>query len=240
MTLITQFQTVRRQVAESALRVGRNPESVKIVGVSKRQPNEKLVAAVLEGLREIGENRVQEAREKRPIVEKLLEKAGFDISQLRWHMVGRLQSNKAVVAAGLFDVIQSVENIKIASRLSRTALELGKSLEVFIEVNTSGEESKAGVHPDGVIGLVGEIKSLTGIKLNGMMTIGPLTEDRDQIRASFDRLRETLDRTEMEFPSLTADWELSMGMSGDFSEAIAAGATIVRIGTAIFGSRITV
>ncbi len=236
----TQFETVRRQVAEAALRVGRNPESVRVVGISKRQPNNKLGAAVLDGLREIGENRVQEAREKRPIVEGMLEEAGFDISQLKWHMVGRLQSNKAATAAGLFDVIQSVENVKVADRLSRTALELGKSLEVFIEVNTSGEESKAGVHPDGVIDLIGEIKSLPGIKLNGLMTIGPLTEDRDRIRASFDRLKETLDRLEIEFPSLTAGWDLSMGMSGDFEEAIAAGATIVRIGTAIFGPRTTV
>ncbi|NQT34800.1 YggS family pyridoxal phosphate-dependent enzyme [bacterium] len=236
----TQFETVCRQIAESALRVGRNPESVRIVGVSKRQPNDKLVTAVLDGLREIGENRVQEASEKRPIVEKLLEEVGFDISQLKWHMVGRLQSNKAATAAGLFDVIQSVENVKIANRLSRTAAELGKSLEVFIEVNTSGEASKAGVHPDSIIDLIGEIKSLPGIKLNGLMTLGPLTEDRDRIRASFDRLKETLDGIEVEFPSLTAGWDLSMGMSGDFSEAIAAGATIVRIGTAIFGPRTTI
>ncbi len=239
-TLNTQFEIVRRQVAGAPLRGGRPPASVRVVGVSKRQPSEKLAAAVLEGLREIGENRVQEAREKRPIVEKLLEEAGFDISQLKWHMVGRIQSNKAATAAGLFDVIQSVENVKVANRLSRSAEELGKSLEVFIEVNTSGEESKAGVHPDGVIDLIGEIKSLPGIKLNGLMTIGPLTEDRDRIRASFDRLRETLDRIEVEVPSLTAGWEVSLGMSGDFKEAIAAGATIVRIGTAIFGLRTSI
>ena len=234
----TRFTSVRDQVTNAALQSGRDPESVKLVGVSKRQLVDRIVSAVMEGLREIGENRIQEAYEKRPIVEKQLAEEKFDISCLRWHMVGRLQSNKAAKAAALFDVIQSVENVKVAGKLSRTAVDLGKSLEVFIEVNTSGETTKGGVTPDGLIDLAEEIHTLQGIKLNGLMTIGPLTDDRDRIRTAFDSLRSLIGEIERTYPGMTEGWELSMGMSDDFPIAVAAGSTMVRIGTAIFGQRL--
>ena len=152
-------------------------------------------------------------------------------------MVGRLQSNKAAKAAALFDVIQSVENVKVAKKLASAATDLGKSLEVFIEVNTSGETAKGGVTPDGLMNLIGAIKTLPGIALNGLMTIGPLTDDRNRIKAAFDSLRELRDKTEEANVRLTTGWELSMGMSHDFHIAVATGSTMVRIGTAIFGPR---
>lgn len=235
--MTTHFSAVRDQITDAALKAERDPGTIKLVGVSKRQPIERIVSAVMEGLRYIGENRVQEAQEKRPLVEQQLARAGFDISYLRWHMVGRLQSNKAAKAAALFDVIQSVENVKVAKKLASAATDLGKSLEVFIEVNTSGETAKGGVTPDGLMNLIGAIKTLPGIALNGLMTIGPLTDDRNRIKAAFDSLRELRDKTEEANVRLTTGWELSMGMSDDFHIAVATGSTMVRIGTAIFGPR---
>lgn len=231
------FTVVLEQVADAAVRVGRDPGSIRIVGVAKRQPNERIVSAVLQGLEEIGENRLQEAMQKRPVVEGLLKKADFNPARLKWHMVGRLQSNKAARAAQLFEVIQSVESVKVAKILSRTAGDFDKSLEVFIEVNVSGEATKGGVQPDELASLVDEIHSLPNLRLNGLMTLGPLTDDTLRIRAAFDRLSDLREEMRRVYPELTLKWELSMGMSGDFTAAIAAGATIVRIGTAIFGPR---
>ena len=235
--MISGFTAVKERVSAAAARVGRSQEEVKIVGVSKEQPTEKVVAAVLEGLRDVGENRLQEAQRKIPEVKQQLENAGFDPAPIRWHMIGHLQSNKAARAARLFDVIQSVESVKVANILSRTAVDAGKSLEVFIEVNISNEAAKAGVNPEELIELVGQVKDLPGLHLNGLMAVGPLTQDRDLIRASFERLVEL--RSDVgELLDLPVDgWELSMGMSDDFELAIAAGSTMVRIGTAIFGPR---
>ncbi len=233
----TDFTGVRKRVSAAVVKAGRSQDSIKIVGVSKRQPLEKIVSAVLEGLRDVGEDRLKETQEKIPEVKRLLSNAGFDPSQVKWHMVGHMQSNKAAKAAELFDVIQSVESVKVANKLSRTAVNSGKSLEIFIEVNTSDETTKGGIHPDGLIDLVGEIKNLPGLKLNGLMTIGPLTDDRNLIRASFEKLRSLRENACEYFGLPVEGWELSMGMTNDFELAIEAGSTMVRIGTAIFGLR---
>ncbi|MDP8240354.1 MAG: YggS family pyridoxal phosphate-dependent enzyme [Candidatus Hatepunaea meridiana] len=235
--MITNFTAIQQQVASAIVNAGRDLESVKIVGVSKRQPVEKIVAAVLEGLRCLGENQVQETLWKRPEVEKHLIDAGFDVTQIRWHMVGHLQSNKAVKAAELFDVIQSVDSIKLASKLSHAAMNLGKSLEALIEVNVSEETTKSGIHPDELVDMVGEISALPGIMINGLMTIGPHTDNDALIRTAFEKLRDLNSKVMEVHSSLARSWELSMGMSDDYPLAIAAGATIVRIGTAIFGPR---
>ncbi|MCF7811371.1 YggS family pyridoxal phosphate-dependent enzyme [bacterium] len=234
---MTNYIAVRKLVDDAALKAGGSPESITLVGVSKRQPIDRLIAAVHEGLREIGENRIQEVQGKKPIVEKALIESGFDISLLRWHMVGQLQSNKAAKAAALFDVIQSVDTLKVAKKISHTAEDLGKIIEVFVEVNTSGEAAKGGVQPDGLIDLVGEMRDLPGIKLNGLMTLGPLTDDKVLIRKAFDLLAELRQRVDDSFDMSALNWHLSMGMSDDFQVAIAAGSTMVRIGTAIFGAR---
>jgi len=234
---MTNFNVVRKLVDETALQAGRNPDSIMLIGISKRQPVERLVSAVHEGLREIGENRIQEVQDKKPVVENILHNSGVDISLLRWHMVGRLQSNKAAKAAALFDVIQSVENVKTAVKLSKAAIELGKTLEIFIEVNTSGEDAKGGVHPEALIDLVGEIQLLSNLNLNGLMTLGPLTGDHARIKTAFELLTELRLIVSEKFPGCAEKWELSMGMSDDFLIAITAGSTMVRIGTAIFGVR---
>ncbi len=233
----TNFTGVKELVSAAAVKAGRSQDSIKIVGVSKRHPSEKIVSAVLEGLRDVGEDRLKEAQEKIPEVKRLLSNAGFDPSQIKWHMVGHMQSNKATKAAELFDVIQSVESVKVANKLSRTAVDSGKLLEIFIEVNVSNEATKSGIQPDGLIDLVGEIRTLPGLNLNGLMTIGPLTGDRNLIGASFEKLKRLRADTCERFGLPAEGWELSMGMTNDFELAIESGSTMVRIGTAIFGLR---
>jgi len=227
---------IRERIASAARTSGRSPEEVKVVGVSKLHSPEAMAASILAGLGDIGENRVQEAAAKRPEVERLLRLNDFD-GPVRWHMVGHLQSNKAARAAALFDVVQSVDSVKLARKLSRAAQDTGRQLEAMIEVNVSGESTKAGVEPEGFEELVAEVASLPGLKLAGLMTIGPLTQDRGLITAAFEKLRELRERSGVRHPDLASGWELSMGMSDDFPLAIAAGATMVRIGTAIFGPR---
>jgi hypothetical protein len=234
---MTNYLAVRRLVDDAALNAVRNPESITLVGVSKRQPIDRLISAVREGLREIGENRLQEVQDKKPVVERLLSESGFDISLLRWHMVGQMQSNKVAKATALFDVIQSVDTLKTAKKISETANDLGKMIEIFFEVNTSGEEAKGGANPDGLIDLIAETLDLPGIKLDGLMTLGPLTDDKMLIRKAFDQLAELRDRVNEKFDISAINWHLSMGMSDDFPIAIEAGSTMVRIGTAIFGAR---
>ncbi len=231
------WREVQRRVRESAAAAGRDPDGIRIVAVSKLQPPEKVAAAVRCGVVEIGENRVQEAARKRPLIEKLLEAGGFDAARVRWHMVGHLQSNKAARAARLFDVVQSVDTVKVATLLSRAAGETGRGLEVFVEVNTSGEASKAGIRPDEVGAFVDDIATLPNLKVVGFMTVGPLTEDPERIIHAFRLLRTIRDEVRSTRSQHPIGGELSMGMSGDFEPAIAEGATVVRIGTAIFGPR---
>ena len=237
MQVITNYKQARINVEQAAVAVGRDPHSIRIVGVAKRQPVEKVVAAVMEGLIDVAENRWQEASEKIPRVKEQLLKAGFDPVAIRWHMVGHVQSNKAVRVVELFDVVQSVDSLKLANFLSIRANDLGKTLEIFIEVNTSGEASKDGIHHSELFDLVGEIQDLPGLKMNGLMTVGPLTEDVDDIKASFDMLYTLRMRVGEKLKLDTRNWELSMGMSDDYPLAIVAGATMVRLGTAIFGAR---
>jgi len=228
------LESVRTRVAAAA---ANRQHRIRIVGVSKTHPPEKVAAAILEGMTEIGENRVQEAAEKKPLVERLLAAKGFDPDRVRWHMVGRLQSNKAGKAAALFDVIQSVDSVKLARRLDAAANELGKLLEVLIEVNCSGEATKGGIDPAGLEELALEAVSLNNTRLSGLMTVGPLTVDHPRIQASFETLGSLKESLERSHPGLTGGWELSMGMSDDFELAVAAGATMLRLGTVIFGPR---
>ncbi len=176
-----------------------------------------------------GENRVQEAESKilhfRPI------------SKLEWHLVGHLQSNKAKRAAELFDVIHSVDSLKLADRLSQACEELGKVLSVLIQVDLGGEVTKFGAEPAAIMEIAGAASELKGIRIDGLMTIPPFFEDPDLSRPYFARLRELRDKLESEMPGCLGQKHLSMGMSHDFEAAIQEGASIVRIGTAIFGTR---
>ena len=233
----TNFERVRLNVEKTAAAAGRDPKSIKIVGISKEQPSEKIISAIQEGLMDVGENRYQEAAEKIPVVKEQLRNSGLDPELIRWHMVGHVQSNKAGKVAELFDVVQSVDSYKVAARLSKRAVEIGKELEILIEVNTSHEETKEGIQPFELIDLIKEVDVLPGLKLSGLMTVGPLTDDVERIKASFNLLGNLRDEVDLKLHLDAKSWELSMGMTDDFPLAIAAGSTIVRIGTAIFGVR---
>lgn len=216
---------VEDRIGEACTRVGRSRSEITLVAVSKTFPRAVVETALAAGIRDIGENKVQEADGK-------VRGLGPDC---RLHMIGHLQSNKARLAAEIFDVVQTVDSERIARRLDRAANELGKRLDVLIQVNVGGEEQKAGVDPGEVHGLAERVLDLEHLRLVGLMTIPPLG-DESESRRYFSRLRELLEtlraRTGMETLR-----ELSMGMSGDYAVAIEEGATIVRVGSAIFGSR---
>ena len=206
---------VRERIRAAAERVGRDPETIRLIGASKTVEAVRLAAFVDAGLGDLGENRVQEAEAKVP-----------EVRGATWHLIGHLQSNKARKAVDLFEWIHSVDSPRLADALDRIAAELGLRPRVLVEVNTSGEASKHGVAPHDARGLVDYVRALPHLSLEGLMTIGPLEGDP---RTAFQRLRTLRDESELN--------ELSMGMSGDFEVAIACGATHVRIGTAIFGPR---
>ncbi len=218
---------LRERVAEAALRAGRRPEEVKILGASKGQPPEKIREAFSAGLTLVGENYVQEAEKKRAALRDL---------PLSWHLIGYLQKNKARKALALFDLIQTVDRPEIARKLSGLAEETGRRLPVLIQVNVGYEETKAGVLPEDLFELARLVKDLPGLELRGLMTIPPYQEDPEAVRPYFRRLRELRDdlREKLDLEGLT---ELSMGMSHDFEVAVEEGATIVRLGTALFGPR---
>jgi len=215
---------VRKQIAEAAIRSGRNPASVRLVAVTKTFPAETVQVAYGCGLRDFGENRVQEFQQKLPLI---------CAPQAAFHLIGHLQSNK-VRPAVAFDWIETVDSERLARRLSRIAYESGKVLSVLIEVKLGKEETKTGV-PEASLGkLVASVAPLPGLALRGLMTMPPYMEDPEGARPFFRRLRELRDHLQADFPELR---ELSMGMTRDFRSAIEEGATIVRIGTALFGPR---
>ncbi len=223
------IQKIRDRITRTAAACGRRPEDVTLVAVSKNFSAESIQSAVLAGQLHFGENRVQEAESKIPSFRSL--------TQLRWHMIGHLQSNKAQRAAELFDVIHSVDSIKLAQKLSNAASALGKTLSVFIQVDLGHEATKFGADRDQVADLVRAIHEMDGLKLDGLMTIPPYLEDPDDARPYFAALRGLRQSLDGLKPGCLGAGHLSMGMSHDFEVAIQEGATFVRIGTAIFGAR---
>jgi pyridoxal phosphate enzyme (YggS family) len=217
---------VLERVDRAAARSGRSPRSIRLVAVSKTHPVERVAEAYAAGLRVFGENYVQEAEEK---------VRAFPDAE--WHLIGRLQSNKARKAAALFEWIQSVDSLRLLGELSRRCAEEGKTMPVLIEVNLAGEESKAGVPPGELPALLSSATALQGVRVRGLMAIPPMTEDPEESRPYFVRLRELLGRCASHEGAGGELTELSMGMSNDFEAAIEEGATMVRVGTAIFGSR---
>ncbi len=185
------------------------------------------------GLGILGENRVQEARDKIPQVAALLSQNG--VKQPVWHLVGHLQSNKAGKAVAMFQMIQSVDSKELALEINRHAQAAGKVLDCLIEVNTSGEESKFGVNPTDLPGLWETTSALSNIRLQGLMTVGPLTGGELSARRAFALLRELGEKVRSTYSDIAGI--LSMGMTGDMEWAIAEGSTMLRIGTAIFGER---
>lgn len=233
------LRQVQARIAEAAGRAGRDPSEVLLVGISKTHGIEVIQAAYEAGLRHFGENRVYEAEGKIREARTLLP------ADVVWHMVGHIQSRKARDAAPLFDWIHSVDRLKIARRLSDAATE-GRPVRALLQVNISGEESKFGfdlsrwpedeAQAEHFFAEVEQILALPGLEVQGLMTLAPYTDEPETVRPVFRRLRELRDVLRERFPEVR--WpHLSMGMSGDYEVAVEEGATMVRVGTAIFGPR---
>jgi len=220
---------VRDEIAEAAVRAGRRPDEVKLVGVSKTQPAEMVAGLVRAGLRDIGENRVQEAAQKFPRLVTLL----ADLEAPVRHLVGHLQSNKTGAAVELFDRIDSVDSLKLAQALSRRVPSGLATLPVLIEVYVGDDPSRPGVRPDQVSALVGQILEMPSLSVEGLMSVAPLGSSAREAFAQVRALKQSVSET---FPALHFG-VLSMGMSEDFREAILEGSTEVRLGTALFGPR---
>jgi pyridoxal phosphate enzyme (YggS family) len=230
---------VQEQIAAACARAGRDPASVKLIAVSKTHPVETILVALDAGVQHLGENRVEEAESKIPAVDARA------VHQPTWHMIGHLQSRKAKDAVPLFPVIHSVDTVKLAGKLSRSAVEEGRTVGIFLEINVSGEESKAGfdaqdwqtnpARREQLQADVLTISALPGLRLRGLMTMAPIVEQMEDARpifASLAALRSTLvEATGIPLP------DLSMGMTDDYPVAVEEGATWVRVGRAIFGER---
>ncbi len=214
---------IEARIARACERAGRRREEITLVAVTKTHGAEIVEAALEAGLADLGENRVQEAREKIPRVR----------ARARWHLIGHLQSNKAAEAARLFDVVQSVDSVALAARLGRAAAVEGRTLDVLIQVNVGGEEQKSGVEPADAEGLARAIGAIPSLRLRGLMTVPPLLEP-EEVRPHFRKLRELRDSIRGSCENCR---ELSMGMSDDFEVAIEEGATMIRLGRALFGAR---
>lgn len=218
-TIASNLTRIRERIDAACRRAGRSSEEVTVIGVTKGFPLAVVLAAVEAGLRDLGENRVQEA------TDKVQAATAMDVRP-RWHLVGHLQTNKVQTALGLFDIIHSVDSLRLAEAVSRRA---DAPVPVLIEVNVGGEESKYGLRPEETPEAVERIRSLLNLDVRGLMTVAPLGDDPEQARPVFRRLRELGQRLGLP--------ELSMGMSDDFEVAMEEGATLVRIGRALFGER---
>ena len=221
------WERVKERVAEAAIRCGRAPEDILTVAVTKTVPVSRIRAAVGAGVTDIGENRVQEAWQKFQELGRIA----------TWHLVGHLQTNKVKRALQIFDVIQSVDSLHLARELNRRCEQMGRDVEVLVEVKTSDEPTKYGIAPEMTADLVRAIAEMPRLRLTGLMTVGKFTPVEEEVRRCFRllaRLRKEINSMGISGVALR---HLSMGMSGDFEWAIEEGATIVRIGTAIFGPR---
>ncbi len=227
---------VRERIAAAARSAGRKPEDITLVGVSKRQPDDRILAALRAGLGHLGENFAQEARDKRDRVRGGLAPDG--IEEPRWHFIGQLQRNKARLVAPFFDLVESVDRLSLAKELDKRAAEAGRSLGILVQVSLCDEPQKGGVLPEALPALLDDLAELPNLAVRGLMAVPALGGDAEASRPTFARLRELRERLCSGAGGGTLT-ELSMGMSGDFEVAIGEGATIVRVGTAIFGPRAT-
>ena len=220
-----QLATVRGQIDAAAKRAGRDPASVRLVAVSKTHPAEAVTAAAAAGQRVFGESRVQESRDKIPACP-----AGLD-----WHFIGHLQKNKVRQALPLFGFFHSIDSTPLAAAIDRVAGEMNKSVQGLLEVNVSGEETKHGFSPDQLRAEFPTLAKLPNLRIRGLMTMAPYSDNPEDARPVFRALREL--RDELQAKHNYPLPELSMGMSGDFIPAIEEGATLVRVGSSIFGAR---
>jgi len=227
VTIRERIEAIREKIAESASRTGRNTFGIKLLAVTKTRTVEEMLEAApfVDGF---GENRVQEAASKKQVWPASIE--------LNWRLIGRLQSNKVRKAVTLFDSLDSIDSVGIACSAERVAAEENRTMPILLEVNTSGEASKAGVRPNDFPELLERVLECRHLKLEGFMTMGPMTADETQIRRAFAMLREVAENAR--FRSGLPLPVLSMGMSDDFVPAVEEGSTMVRIGTSLFGPRL--
>jgi len=221
------YRKIIDHVFEAAAKAGRDGTKIKLLAAAKSQSIDALRTAVAAGVTLVGENYVQEAKEKRQQIKATVE----------WHMIGHLQRNKTKAAVAVFDVIQSLDNVALARELDKEGSKRGKTIRALVEVNLGGEESKIGIDRNGVAALLEEIAELSNLRIEGLMTVPPFQDDLEKVRPYFRDLRELREELN-ESRYLNVDLqELSMGMTHDYTVAIEEGATIVRIGTALFGPR---
>ncbi|MFO7761200.1 MAG: YggS family pyridoxal phosphate-dependent enzyme [Thermodesulfobacteriota bacterium] len=224
------LRSIQQRINKAAERSGHDPGSIRLVAVSKRHDSEAVQRALEAGQLVFGENYLQEAREK---IEKIGPEPG-----LKWHFIGHLQSNKAKQAALLFDMIETVDRLKLAKALDRYAGEAGRKLSILVQINIGGEEQKAGVSPQEAEQLISNISEYPNLRIQGLMTMPPWRSDPEEVRPWFRKLRLMAEDFRSKGCLAEKDkLELSMGMSHDFETAIEEGATLVRVGTAIFGPR---
>jgi pyridoxal phosphate enzyme (YggS family) len=224
-TIENNLKIINEKIKKAALKANRNPEEIKLVAVTKTATMEQIKEAISAGVRIIGENKVQEAKEKYQIL----------TADIEWHLVGHLQTNKVKYAIEIFDFIHSVDSIKLAKEIYRRSLQFGMITNVLVEVNVSGEETKYGIKPEEVEYFLKEISKFSRIKVRGLMTIAPIVEDKEEVRPYFRKLRELSEEIKRKnIKNIKMDY-LSMGMTEDFEVAIEEDANMVRIGRGIFG-----
>ncbi|MBW1981926.1 MAG: YggS family pyridoxal phosphate-dependent enzyme [Deltaproteobacteria bacterium] len=227
MSIAENLERLKARISEAALRAGRDPQAVRLVGVTKTVDPQRIEAAVQAGLQDLGENYVQEAREK---IAKLP-------PGLRWHFIGRLQTNKAKYAVKLFHLIHTVDSRKLAKELNRRAEAAGRLVPILVQVNIAAETSKGGIRKEDVLPIIEYISTLPFLRLKGLMTMPPFFDQPEKVRPYFRQLRQLSRQIAARRLANVDMTELSMGMSGDFEVAIEEGATLVRVGTALFGRR---
>jgi pyridoxal phosphate enzyme (YggS family) len=223
--LAENLHAVRLRIEQACQRAGRSPESVQLLAVTKTVPVERIREALQAGLTHFGENYIQEAQDK---IEAL--------GQGTWHFIGHLQRNKAKPAVRLFSMVETLGSLSLAGELNRLALQAGKTLEVLVQINEAGEASKSGLAPGEALGLLEESASWPGLRIRGLMTLPPYDPDPERSRPWFRALALRRKEWQQRFPHVALE-HLSMGMSHDFEVAIEEGATLIRVGTALFGAR---
>jgi len=227
MSIRENVQFVRNKIAEACRRSGRESEEIELVAITKTVDVEQINEAIEAGIRVVGENRVQEAWRK---FQEVGEKA-------HWHMVGHLQTNKVKRVLQFADMIHSVDSVYLAGEIQTQAKKLDRTIEILIQVNTSGEESKFGLEPEATIGAIEEVSILPNLKIKGLMTIGAFLPNPEDVRPCFKLLNDLKDRVNERGITSVEIGTLSMGMTNDYEIAIEEGSTMVRVGTAIFGER---
>ncbi len=228
MDLESNLKNVIKRIGDAAKRAGRDPHDIKLVAVTKRVETQRIEQALALGIDTFGENYAQEFRDKCKVLSEQIDK------EIEWHFIGQLQKNKVKYLVGKVEMIHSLDSLSVAKEINKRAESLEIKVPVLIEVDTGREESKGGVTPAGLKDFLNELKELSSIEVQGLMTMPPYFDNIEMARPYFIRLRELRDELLFSFPNLK---QLSMGMSGDFEVAIEEGATIIRVGSAIFGER---